>query len=89
MNSNRNAVLDRIKHLEDALAKGRAYLKSGEHAQWHGFRALFHNKQKEGEPLPPHPEWVKNFFLPSRERALRRAEKALERFNSHRVGKDR
>ena len=38
MDSKKKAILDRIKHLEDAIAKGREYLESGEHAHWHGFR---------------------------------------------------
>jgi hypothetical protein len=82
MNSKQKAVLDRIKHLEEAIAKGQAYLESGEHADWHGFRPLFEDKQKDGEPLPPHPDWVKNVFLPGTERALRQAERALERLGS-------
>ena len=32
MNAKKNAILDRIKHLEDAINKGREYLESGEHA---------------------------------------------------------
>ena len=38
MNSKKKAILDRINHFEDAITKGREYLESGEHAQWHGFR---------------------------------------------------
>jgi hypothetical protein len=81
MRPKKKSVLDRIKHLEEAIAKGREYLESGEHAHWHGFRPLFDAKKKNGEESPPHPEWVKKVFLPSRERALRRAEKALERLD--------
>ena len=81
MKTKKKAVLDRIKHLEEAIAKGRAYFQTGEHAHWHGFRPLFSDKQKNGEPLLPHPEWVKNVFIPRRERALREAEKVLERLN--------
>jgi hypothetical protein len=32
MNSKKKAILDRIKHLEEAIAKGREYLESGSHA---------------------------------------------------------
>jgi hypothetical protein len=73
------AVLDRIKRLEEAITKGREYLESGKHADWHGFRALFAVRVRDGKTLPPHKDWVKNVFLPRRERALRQAQKALEK----------
>ncbi len=78
MNPKKKAVLDRIKHLEEAITKGREYLESGKHATWHGFRPLFDAKLRDGKVLPPHKDWVKNVFLPRRERALRQAQKALE-----------
>jgi hypothetical protein len=78
MNSERKNVLDRIKHLKEAIAKGNEYLQSGENAHWHGFRALFSSKVKDGKVLPPHKDWVKNVFLPNQERALALAEKVLE-----------
>ena len=78
MNLKKRAVLDRIKRLEEEIAKGRDYLENGAHAHWPGFRPLFAAKTRDGKLLPPHPDWVKNVFLPSRERALRRAEKHLE-----------
>ena len=79
MNQKRKAVLDRIKHLEEAITKGHEFLQTGEHAQWHGFRPLFVGKVRDGKPLPPHQDWVKNVFLPNRERALKRAQKVLEK----------
>jgi hypothetical protein len=79
MNSKKKAILDRIKHLEEAITKGHEYLESGKHAHWHGFRPLFTAKLIEGKTLPPHKIWVKNVFLPRRERALREAQKALEK----------
>ncbi len=78
MDSKKKAILDRIKHLEEAIAKGRGYLESGKHANWHGFRPLFAAKVRDGKTLPPHKDWVKNVFLPRRERALRMAQKTLE-----------
>ena len=78
MNPKRKAVLDRIKHIEVAITKGREYLQTGEHAHWHGFRPLFSDKVRDGKALPPHEDWVKNVFLPNRERALRRAQKVLD-----------
>jgi hypothetical protein len=83
MNAKQKAVQERIKHLEDAIAKGREYLETGAHAEWHGFRPLFAGRMKDGTELPPHPEWVRNVFLPRRETELRQAEKALERLRSH------
>ncbi len=79
MNPKKKAVLDRIKHLEEAITKGREYLETGEHASWHGFRPLFAPKARGGKALPPNRDWVRNVFLPSRERALRKAHKALEK----------
>ncbi len=78
MNPKRKAVLERIKHIEEAITKGHEYLQTGEHAHWHGFRPLFSDKVRDGKALPPHKDWVKNVFLPNRERALRRAQKILE-----------
>ena len=79
MNSKKKAILDRIKHHEDAITKGREYLESGKHAHWHGFRPLFVDKVRDGKMLPPHKDWIKNVFLPREERALKKAEKALEK----------
>lgn len=78
-NSKKKAVLDRIEHLEEAVAKGREYLESGTHAHWHGFRALFDKKVQDGKELPPHKDWVKNVFIPGCEKRLSHAYKALER----------
>jgi hypothetical protein len=80
MNPKKKAVLDRIKRLEEAIAKGREYLESGKHANWNGFRPLFARKVRDGKEVPPHKDWVQNFFLPRAERGLRQAEKALEKW---------
>ena len=77
-NPDKKAILDRIKRLEEAIVKGREYLESGSHADWRGFRPLFANKVRSGKVLPPHKDWVKNVFLPRRERALTRVRKTLE-----------
>jgi hypothetical protein len=79
MNAKKKAVLDRIKHLEEAITKAREYLESGAQSGWRGFRPLFTAKMRGGNQLPPHKDWVRNVFLPRRERALRYAEKILER----------
>jgi hypothetical protein len=79
--SKKKAVLTRIKSLEEAIAKGREYLQTGAHADWHGFRPLFTAKKNDGKALPPHPDWVKNWFLPRRERALKQQEKLLEKMD--------
>jgi hypothetical protein len=79
MQSKKKAIIDRIRLLEEAIAKGRDYLESGKHAQWAGFRPVFYSKTKGGKELPPHRDWVKNVFLPHSEKALARAEKLLER----------
>jgi hypothetical protein len=78
MNPKTKAILERIKHLEEGITKGHEYLQTGEHANWQGFRPLFADKVRHGKALPPHEDWVKNVFLPNRERALRRAQKLLE-----------
>jgi hypothetical protein len=79
MNLKKKAILDRIKHLEEAIAKGHEYLESGMHANWHGFRPFFVPKVRDGKTLPPHKDWVKNVFIPRHEKALRKAEKVLEK----------
>jgi hypothetical protein len=76
----KKAILERVKSIEDDIVKAREYLETGAHAHWHGFSPLFKWKTKEGEVLPPHKEWVQNVFLPSREKALRKAEKLIDRF---------
>jgi hypothetical protein len=83
MNPKKKAILDRIKRLEEAITKAHEYkaheyFETGTHANWHGFRPLFVPKVRNGKALPPHKDWVRNVFLPSRERALRKAENALE-----------
>lgn len=78
MNAKTKAILDRIAHLEDAIAKGREYLENGDHAGWHGFRPLFDRKVRGGRALPPHRDWVRNVFLPRHESALQRAYRKLE-----------
>jgi hypothetical protein len=79
MTPKEKAILDRIKTIEEAITKGREYLESGAHADWHGFQPLFVKKMRDGKALPPHRDWVKNVFLPSSEKALKRAEKLLEK----------
>jgi hypothetical protein len=77
MNPKTKAVLDRIRRIEKAIARGQEYLATGKHAHWEGFRPLLVAKVRDGKELPPHKDWVKNVFLPRHERALRQAEKAL------------
>jgi hypothetical protein len=81
LNLKQKAVRDRIKRLEEMINKGREYLESGKHANWVGFRAWFSSKVREGKELPPHKDWVKNVFLPRHEKALKRAEKTLEKLD--------
>ncbi len=79
MNPKEKAILDRIKHIEDAIVKGREYLETGAHADWHGFRPLFVDKIRDGKVLPPHKDWVKNAWLPHQEKKLREAHRTLEK----------
>ena len=81
MNPKKSAILDRIKRLEEEIAKGCEYLENGKHANWSGFRPWFSTKVREGRELPPRRDCVKQVFLPRRETALRQAEKALERLS--------
>ena len=82
----KKAVIERIKHLEQAILRAKEYLESGKHARWEGFQPLFATKLLDGAELPPHRDWVKNVFLRNAERSLRREEKLLERLESP-VGK--
>jgi len=77
--SKKKAILDRIEHFEDRIAKGNEYLKSGKHSDWHGFRPLFDEKIRDGKVLPPHEDWVRNFFLPACEKRLKEYQDKLER----------
>lgn len=75
----KKAILNRIKSIEGEILKAQEYLETGEHAHWHGFKPLFNDKYKDGKKLRPHKDWVRNVFLPSRIRALKKAEKLLDR----------
>jgi hypothetical protein len=77
INPKKKAILDRIKHIEEAIAKGREYLENGKNANWHRFQPWFYAKVRDGKKMPPHKDWMKKVFLPRHERALSRAEKAL------------
>src|SRR5262245_47158486 len=79
VNAKMEAILDRIEIIEDAITKAHEYLETGAHADWCGFRPLFTEKMRDGKFLPPQKDWVKNVFLPRRERALQYAEKMLEK----------
>jgi len=79
MKSKEKTILDRIKHLEDAISKSREFLENGSHAHWHGFKPIFAEKVKDDKILPPHKDWVKNVFLPSHEKALVENQKLLEK----------
>jgi len=79
MNSKKKAILDRIKHIEDAIIKGKEYLKNGNHADWHGFRPLFVDKVRDGNILPPHKDWIRNVFLPRNESELKKAQEQLDK----------
>jgi len=79
MKSNRKDILERIDRPKEALSKAHEYLETGAHADWHGFRAMFSPKIRDGKLAPPHKSWVKNVYIPNREKALRRAEDLLEK----------
>ena len=81
MDLKKKAILERIKTHEDALIKAQEYLKTGAHADWHGFRALFAPKLKDGREVPPHRDWVKNVFIPNCEKAIYKAERKLDLFD--------
>jgi hypothetical protein len=81
MDAKRNAVLKRIEVLQEAIRKAKEYLESGKHANWKRFRPLFDRRLRDGKELPPHKDWVKNVFLPRREKALSRAETILDRLS--------
>ena len=80
-NAKKKTILERIRHFEDAIIKGREYLETGKHANLPRFRPWFYGNFKDGRELPPHKDWVKNVFLPRLERAVRQAEKALEKLS--------
>ena len=73
-------ILERMKSLELDIVNGKEYLETGAQANWSGFKPYFSPKFKDGKELPPHKDWVKNVFLPSAEKALRKSEKLLEKF---------
>lgn len=79
MATKRQAVLDRIESLEQAIRRAKEYLESGNHAEWHGFKPLFTPRRRAGKQPPPHKDWVRNVFLARMEKALSRSEKVLER----------
>ena len=74
------AIRERINSLEDDISKAREYIETGANAHWHKFKPLFDEKLRDGKQLPPHKDWVENVFIPSREKALTKAEKLLDKF---------
>ena len=84
MNPKEKAVLERMKSHEDALVKAKEYLETGAHSNWLGFRAWLAPKIKDGREMPPHQDWVRNVFIPSHEKAIRKAERILERMEQTR-----
>ena len=87
--SKKKTIVDRIQILEDAIAKAREYLETGAHADLDAFRPLFADKMRDGKPLPPHKDWIKNVFIPGYERTLQRAEKLLEKLERSSAEKSR
>jgi hypothetical protein len=85
MDPKKKAILERIKSHEDALTRAHEYLETGAHADWHGFRALFTPKIKDGREAPPHRDWVRNVFIPNCEKAMHKAERKLDQFDSSRL----
>lgn len=82
MIAKRKAVANRIQSLERAIAYAQAYLNTGKHGDWAGFRPLFFRKLKDGKELPPTKDWVRKTFLPRMEKALRRAEIIMDQLGS-------
>lgn len=76
----RRDILNRIESLHEAIEKATQYLETGKHADWGGLRALFVQKVRDGKELPPHKDWVRNVFIPRKEKELARAARLLERF---------
>jgi hypothetical protein len=75
----RKAIETRMRRIEAAIKLANEYRETGEHADWHGFRPLFVGKFKDGEPCPPHKDWVKNVFVPRCLRQIASDKKALKR----------
>jgi hypothetical protein len=78
----RKAVQERIRRLDDAIGQAKEYLDTGRHAHWQGFRAMFVQKVQDGQLRPPHKDWVRTVFIPRFERALRDAERILQRMGA-------
>ena len=72
-------IQNRISRLENAISKAQGYLQNGDNASWHGFKPFFVEKIKNGKVLPPHKDWVKNVFIPGKEKAIKEAEETLEK----------
>ena len=80
MEVKKKAIIERIKSREDALRRANEYLENGAHSDWHGFRAFFRPKIRDGKEVPPHRDWVKNVFIPNCEKAIHKAERKLDQF---------
>jgi hypothetical protein len=69
----REEILQRIQRINEALRRAAEYLATGEHSDWYAFRPLFGDAKKR----PPHRDWIRNVFIPRREKGLERCEKML------------
>jgi len=81
----KKAVLERIREIDGEISRGVEYLETGAHAHWHGFHPFFTRKIRNSQEAPPHRDWVKNVFIPSRQIALKRSEDVLERLEDVRT----
>ncbi len=77
---NKKEIEKRISILEEEITKAQEYLEVDAHAHWHKFRPLFSKKLQNGKEVKPHKDWVRNVFLPGREKMLNKAERTLDKF---------
>ena len=69
----RQARIDRMSSIREALEKANEYLATGKNAHWRGFRPWFGSDDRL-----PHPDWINNSYIPWLQRSLARCEKRLQ-----------
>ncbi|MDT0594419.1 hypothetical protein [Glaciecola petra] len=68
----------RLEKLQNYLLIAKGYLNDGSNAEWHGFRAFYSPREKNGKIEPPNKDWITNVFIPSKLKQIAKSEDQIE-----------
>ena len=70
------SILKHQKRLERQIELAERYLATGKGAGAECLRPML-NEDGMGDRCPPHPDWVRNVFIPRMRRGIQRCERSL------------